>query len=100
MHRAISGHFEIEVNVVSSSRTDSGPGHWHTLAVGDLIELFSNGISVHQGVVDARTSDGSIVWVTSTFGRRLFHQDDEFELVIKKRHQGTPDLSLDFSSTS
>lgn len=55
---------------------------WDDVEIGDSVELRRNGRTVFAGLVDTRTEDGDIVWVTAaTGGRRLFHIADGFDLV-------------------
>ena len=57
------------------------PVRWDTVETGDAVELRSNGRTVFSGVVDARTDDGDVVWVSAPAGgRRLFHVTDGFDL--------------------
>ena len=57
------------------------PARWDTVETGDAVELRSNGRIVFSGLVDARTDDGDVVWVTAPAGgRRLFHIADGFDL--------------------
>jgi hypothetical protein len=63
-----------------TSRVKS-PVRWDTVETGDAVELRSNGRTVFSGLVDARTHDGDVVWVTAPAGgRRLFHIADGFDL--------------------
>lgn len=54
---------------------------WDDVQVGDIVRLSGAGRAEYAGEVDARTSDGDIVWVYSPVGgRRLFHIDDGYDL--------------------
>ncbi|WP_142122615.1 hypothetical protein [Arthrobacter sp. SLBN-122] len=63
-----------------TSRVKS-PVRWDNVDIGDAVELRSNGYTAFSGLVDARTDDGDVVWVTAPAGgRRLFHIADGFDL--------------------
>jgi hypothetical protein len=54
---------------------------WLLLAPGDNVILLGKAGDRHAGVVDARTEDGTVVWVQSpATGRKLYHFDDGFEI--------------------
>ncbi|NUS35068.1 MAG: hypothetical protein HOQ04_01155 [Pseudarthrobacter sp.] len=54
---------------------------WDDVEIGESVELRRNGRTAFAGLVDARTDDGDIVWVTAAAGvRRLFHIADGFDL--------------------
>jgi hypothetical protein len=58
-----------------------GPGRWEDVQVGEPVELSRNGLPAYAGLVDDRTADGEVVWVsTPVGGRRLFHISDGYEL--------------------
>jgi hypothetical protein len=45
------------------------------------VELSRNGLPAYAGLVDDRTADGEVVWVsTPVGGRRLFHISDGYDL--------------------
>ena len=53
-----------------------------TAAIGSYVCLTKPGGLPQCGIVDAKTPDGSVLWVISTLGeRRLFHVSDGFSLV-------------------
>lgn len=57
------------------------PYNWHDVQVGDKVQLGSGGRTEYAGEVDARTTDGEIVWVQGpACGRRLFHILDGYDL--------------------
>ena len=63
-----------------TSRVKS-PVRWDPVEIGDLVELRRNGRVAFSGVVDEKTDDGDIVWVTAPAGgRRLFHIADGLDL--------------------
>ncbi|MFF1882760.1 hypothetical protein ACFVVC_14990 [Pseudarthrobacter sp. NPDC058196] len=63
-----------------TSRVKS-PVRWDPVEIGDPVELRRNGRVAFSGVVDDRTDDGGIVWVTAPAGgRRLFHIADGVDL--------------------
>jgi len=63
-----------------TSRVKS-PVRWDAVEIGDAVDLRRNGHSIFSGLVDARTDDGDVVWVTAPAGvRRLFHIADGFDL--------------------
>ncbi|WP_306632396.1 hypothetical protein [Arthrobacter sp. B1I2] len=63
-----------------TSRVKS-PVRWDDVETGDTVELSRDGRAVFGGLVDARTDDGDVVWVTAPAGgRRLFHIADGFDL--------------------
>lgn len=63
-----------------TSRVKS-PVRWDDVDVGDAVELRRNGRAAFSGLVDDRTDDGDVVWVTAPAGgRRLFHIADGFDL--------------------
>ncbi|TDT81357.1 hypothetical protein DFO47_1035 [Arthrobacter sp. AG258] len=65
-----------------TSRVKS-PVRWDPVETGDLVELRRNGRVAFSGVVDDRTDDGGIVWVTAPAGgRRLFHVADGLDLAV------------------
>lgn len=54
---------------------------WDDVEIGDRVELKKNGAQNFEGVVDARTADGGVVWVIAPpEHRRLFHMDDGYDL--------------------
>jgi hypothetical protein len=58
------------------------PGRWEDVQVGEAVELNRNGRTAYSGLVDDRTADGEVVWVTAPVGgRRLFHISDGYNLV-------------------
>lgn len=58
-----------------------GPGSWEDVQVGETVELSRNGRTAYSGLVDDRTADGEVVWVTTPIGgRRLFHISDGYDL--------------------
>lgn len=58
-----------------------GPGSWEDVQVGETVELSRNGKRAYAGLVDDRTADGEVVWVTTPIGgRRLFHISDGYDL--------------------
>ncbi|MGW9413555.1 hypothetical protein [Arthrobacter cupressi] len=66
-------------NVRQSSHTSL----WKSLEQGDLVILSQGGVPCHRGSIDDRTEDGQLIWVTDDIGhRRLFHIDDDYELMI------------------
>ncbi len=67
--------------VTSMTSRIKSPVRWDPVEIGDLVELRRNRRVVFRGVVDDRTGDGSIVWVTAPVGgRRLFHVADGVDL--------------------
>ncbi|MDP9888428.1 hypothetical protein [Pseudarthrobacter enclensis] len=59
----------------------NSPLRWDAVDIGDAVEIRINGRNVFGGLVDARTEDGDVVWVTAAAGaRRMFHVADGFEL--------------------
>lgn len=63
-----------------TSRVKS-PVRWDAVEPGDSVDLKRNGRTVYSGVVDTRTDDGDVVWVTAPAGgRRLFHIADGYDL--------------------
>ncbi|MDQ0924950.1 hypothetical protein QF038_003458 [Pseudarthrobacter sp. W1I19] len=60
-----------------------GPGLWEDVQVGDPVELSRNGRAAYAGLVDDRTADGDVVWVSAPVGgRRLFHIADGYDLAV------------------
>lgn len=58
-----------------------GPGRWADVQVGEAVELSRNGRTAYSGLVDDRTADGDVVWVTTPIGGRLlFHISDGYDL--------------------
>jgi hypothetical protein len=56
---------------------------WSSLELGDVVNLDRDGVECHRGVVDDRTEDGRTIWVTDKIGhRRMFHIDDNYDLMI------------------
>lgn len=56
---------------------------WTSLERGDVVTLSLKGVEYHKGSVDDRTDDGRMIWVTDRIGdRRLFHIEDDYELLI------------------
>jgi len=59
----------------------NSPLRWDAVDIGDAVEIRINGRTVFGGLVDARTEDGDVVWVTAPAGaRRMFHIADGFDL--------------------
>jgi hypothetical protein len=56
---------------------------WKTL-VGRWVQIRVNCMLVDQGVVDAVTSDNSVLWLEAdgALGRRLFMREDNFEVWV------------------
>jgi hypothetical protein len=42
-----------------------GPGRWEDVQVGEPVELSRNGLPAYAGLVDDRTADGEVVWVST-----------------------------------
>lgn len=64
---------------MNSSRT----AKWLSLAQGDVITLSRRGLTLWGGVIDDRTEDGHIIWVTDEVGtRRLVHSQDEYDFAV------------------
>jgi hypothetical protein len=56
---------------------------WTSLQRGDFVTLLRHGVQAHKGSIDDRTEDGRTIWVTDGIGdRRLFHIEDEYELLV------------------
>ncbi|MDQ0821397.1 hypothetical protein QFZ79_003773 [Arthrobacter sp. V4I6] len=56
---------------------------WTSLERGDVVTLSLKGVECHKGSVDDRTDDGRTIWVIDRIGdRRLFHIEDDYELLI------------------
>ena len=56
---------------------------WKSLQRGDFVTLLRHGVENHKGCIDDRTEDGRTIWVTDGIGdRRLFHIEDEYELLV------------------
>lgn len=56
---------------------------WKSLNQGDKVSLTLRGFEIHGGTVDDRTADGRCIWVVDRIGdRRLFHIDDDYDLVF------------------
>jgi hypothetical protein len=56
---------------------------WTSLQQGDVVTLSRRGIKCHKGFIDDRTDDGRTIWVVDEIGhRRLFHIQDDYDLVI------------------
>ena len=59
----------------------AGGSGWDSVQVGDKVQVVGSGRPQYIGLVDARTSDGTIIWVHDPIdGRRLFHIQDGYEL--------------------
>jgi hypothetical protein len=57
------------------------PARWDDVEVGDTVEIRSTRHVLHRGLVDARTPDGTVVWVIAPAGgRRMFHIADGYAL--------------------
>ena len=55
---------------------------WTSLQRGDIVTLHRYGVRCHKGTVDERTEDGQMIWVIDGIGdRRLFHIEDDYELL-------------------
>jgi hypothetical protein len=68
-------------SVASMMNRVKGPGRWEDVQVGEAVELSRNGLQAYAGLVDDRTADGEVVWVsTPVGGRRLFHISDGYDL--------------------
>jgi hypothetical protein len=64
---------------VNSSRT----AKWLALTQGDVITFSRQGLTLWGGVIDDRTEDGHIIWVTDEVGtRRLVHSQDEYDFAV------------------
>jgi hypothetical protein len=56
---------------------------WTSLQRGDFVTLLRHGVETHRGSIDDRTEDGRTIWVRDGIGdRRLFHIEDEYELLV------------------
>jgi hypothetical protein len=56
---------------------------WLSLAEGDAITFSRQGSALWGGVIDDRTEDGHIIWVTDEVGaRRLVHSEDEYDFAV------------------
>ena len=56
---------------------------WTALQSGDVVSLTRDGAECHSGVVDDRTDDGRTIWVVDKIGhRRMFHIEDEYDLML------------------
>jgi len=56
---------------------------WNSLEAGDVVSLSLRGFEYHRGTVDDRTADGQTIWVIDRIGeRRLFHIDDDYDLLV------------------
>jgi len=59
----------------------NSPVRWDDVESGDAVDLSRDGRTVFSGLVDARTDDGDVVWVTAPAGgRRMFHIADGYDL--------------------
>jgi hypothetical protein len=64
---------------LNSSRT----AKWLSLAQGDVITFSRRGLAHWGGVIDDRTEDGHIIWVTDEVGtRRLVLSQDEYDFAV------------------
>lgn len=67
----------------SSSALSQKMSLWKSLTQGDKVSLRRRGIDIHAGTVEDRTPDGRSIWVIDRIGdRRLFHIDDNYDLVL------------------
>ena len=67
----------------SSSALSQKVSLWKSLAQGDKVSLRLRGFDIHAGTIEDRTPDGRSIWVTDHIGdRRLFHIDDNYDLVL------------------
>lgn len=57
---------------------------WNTLSKGEEVEILANHSSKLHGLIDDFTDDRSVVWVhlSGGRGRRMFHQDDGWEVRV------------------
>ncbi len=56
---------------------------WTSIQRGDIVTLHRHGVQCLKGTVDDQTEDGRIIWVIDGLGdRRLFHIEDDYELLI------------------
>jgi hypothetical protein len=68
--------------VTSKMSSKKGSG-WDDVQVGDTVQMVCNGRTEYVGKVDARTSDGDVIWVHDPVGdRRLFHIHDGYALML------------------
>ncbi|MEQ7734895.1 hypothetical protein [Escherichia coli] len=59
----------------------TSPARWDDVEIGDTVEIRSTRHVIHRGLVDARTQDGTVVWVIAPAdGRRMFHVADGYAL--------------------
>jgi hypothetical protein len=66
-----------------SGRAAKQVSMWTSLQRGDVVTLNRHGVRCHQGTIDERTDDGQMIWVIDGLGdRRLFHIEDDYELLI------------------
>jgi hypothetical protein len=73
-----------EKTVTSKKKNRKKHFAWDYVQVGDEVRLSVHGQPVHAGEVDARTLDGHIIWVHNPVGgRRLFHIEDGYELLVE-----------------
>ncbi|MFE5838089.1 hypothetical protein [Arthrobacter sp. NPDC056493] len=73
---------------MNSSRT----AKWLSLAQGDVITFSRQGRTLWGGVIDDRTEDGHIIWVTDEVGtRRLVHSQDEYDFAVTGNVYFRPD---------
>ena len=67
----------------SSSALSQKVSLWKSLTQGDEVSLRLRGFDIHAGTVEDRTPDGQSIWVIDRIGdRRLFHIDDNYDLVL------------------
>ena len=70
-------------SAASCSAVSQRASVWRSLEQGDVVTVTLNGYEFHSGSVDDRTPDGRTIWVIDRIGeRRLFHIDDDFDLII------------------
>jgi hypothetical protein len=56
---------------------------WTSLQRGDVITLCRQGVQCWKGSIEQRTDDGQTIWVRDQIGeRRLFHVEDDYDLVF------------------
>ena len=68
---------------VSRSALSRRVSIWNSLERGDEVSLTQRGFEYYRGTVDDRTADGRTIWVVDRIGdRRLFHIDDDYDLLV------------------